>query len=293
MLLSMTGFGDARRQTGASSIAVEVRTVNNRFLKCSVRLPESCSAFEPQVEKLIRSSVARGTVHLTVRFERISDPGRYRLDSDVLVGFAEQARGASTLLGLPLTGLDALLSLPGVVVERSGQTENSAELWPTIEPAIAEALQKMDAFRRSEGAAMADELRANLDLIETELAAVAEQAPVVVREFRDRLHERVAELLKGTESTVSDADLIREVSLFADRSDINEEVTRLRSHLDQFRVFLDDSQSQGRKLDFLTQELFREVNTIGSKANNVPIAHRVVEMKAAVEKIREILQNIE
>lgn len=289
----MTGFGDARRQTGVSSISVEVRTVNNRFLKCSVRLPESCSTYEAEVEKLIRAAVARGTVHLTVRLDRISDTGRYSLDANVLAGFAEQVRAVSTQLGLPLTGLDPLLSLPGVITERESQSQDPTELWPIIQPGIVEALQKLDTFRRSEGSAMADELRANIGLIERELDAVAEQAPIVVREYRDRMQERVTELLRGAEATVSDADLIREVSMFADRSDINEEITRLRSHLDQFRAFLDDEQSQGRKLDFLTQELFREVNTIGSKANNVAIAHRVVEMKAAVEKIREILQNIE
>ncbi len=292
MLLSMTGFGDVRRQDGHRVIAVEVRTVNNRFLKCSIRLPDVYTAFESEIEKLIRASISRGTVNLTVRFERTAEAARYRIDDGALSDFVEQARAASASLELPLHSLDAFLSLPGVISERLG-AEDAADDWPIVEAAVTESLRILNTFRRSEGTAMADELRTNLDVIEAELDAIAEQAPVVVREFRDRLRERVAELLDGANATVSDTDLIREVSLYADRVDINEEITRLRSHLGQFRAFLDGEQSQGRKLDFLTQEMVREVNTIGSKANNVAIAHRVVEMKAAVEKIREILQNIE
>lgn len=293
MLLSMTGFGDVRRQDGRRNITVEARTVNNRFLKCSIRLPDIYTAFEAEIEKLVRATISRGTVNVTVRLERLSGAGRYWLDHEALAAFANQAKESADQLGLTLNSLDGLLALPGVVAERpEAEMEPEAD-WSLVEAAVTEALQILNSFRKSEGAAMADELRANLDLIEAEVDAVEEQAPTVVREFRDRLRERVAELIKDSDATLNDSDLIREVSLHADRVDINEEITRLRSHLGQFRSFLDDKQSQGRKLDFLTQELFREVNTIGSKANNVAIAHRVVEMKAAVEKIREILQNIE
>lgn len=293
MLLSMTGFGDVRRQDGRRSITVEARTVNNRFLKCSIRLPDVYTAFEADIEKLVRATISRGTVNVTVRLERLSGAGRYWLDHETLAAFANQAKESANQLGLTLNSLDGLLALPVVVAERPEAGMEPEADWSLVEAAVTEALHILNSFRRSEGAAMADELRANLNLIEAEVDAVAEQAPTVVREFRDRLRERVAELIKDADATLNDSDLIREVSLYADRVDINEEITRLRSHLGQFRAFLDDKQSQGRKLDFLTQELFREVNTIGSKANNVAIAHRVVEMKAAVEKIREILQNIE
>ena len=293
MLLSMTGFGDARRQDGQRNVAVEVRTVNNRFLKCSIRLPDAFAAFESEIEKLVRSTIARGTIHVTIRVERLSEVGRYHIDSTTLASYIEQTQAISTQHRLPLQCIDNYLALPGVIVERTVAGDDASGDWPLVESAVREALGKLDTFRRSEGAAMADDLRANLTVIETELDAVATAAPGVVREFRDRLLERVTELLSGSDASVTEDDLIREVSLFAERADINEEITRLRSHLGQFRAFLEDSQSQGRKLDFLTQELFREVNTIGSKANNVAIAHRGVEMKAAVEKIREILQNIE
>jgi uncharacterized protein (TIGR00255 family) len=292
VLLSMTGFGDVRRQDGRRNVSVEIRTVNNRFLKCSIRVPDVYAAFESEIEKLVRATISRGTVNVTIRIERHGDAGRFQLDAAVLAAYVEQANVAADRAGLTPAGFDAFLALPGVVTERC-ETDDADAGWPVVASAVDEALRILQTFRRSEGAAMADELRANLGIIETEVGAVAELAPGVVRDFRDRLRERVAELIGEADATVSDSDLIREVSLYADRVDINEELTRLRSHIGQFRGFLDDAQSQGRKLDFLTQELFREVNTIGSKANNVAIAHRVVEMKAAVEKIREILQNIE
>ena len=293
MLLSMTGFGDARRQGPARAVSVEARTVNNRFLKCSVRLPDVYGTFEGEIEKLVRAKIARGTVNVTVRIERLGEQSRYRIDQTLLAAYVEQAQAAAMTLGMQVHDLNALLTLPGVVTERVQDTFDPADDWPLVAEATTAAIASLDTFRRTEGAAMADELRANLQTIATELDGVAALAPAIIRDYRDRLHERVAELLRGTNASVGDSDLIREVSLFADRSDINEELTRLRSHLSQFESFIADEQSQGRKLEFLTQELGREVNTIGSKANNVAIAHRVVEMKAAVEKIREILANIE
>jgi uncharacterized protein (TIGR00255 family) len=140
---------------------------------------------------------------------------------------------------------------------------------------------------------MGDDVRINCRTIARELEKIAAIAPDVVRDYRDRLRDRMRDLLEGTGANIDDNDLIREVSIFAERCDVNEEITRLRSHLDQFELFMDEKTSQGRRLEFLCQEMFREVNTIGSKANNVAIAHAVVDMKAAIDKLREILQNVE
>ena len=140
---------------------------------------------------------------------------------------------------------------------------------------------------------MEQDLQQNLRIISTELEKIAARAPQIVRDFRDKLRDRVTELLRNGEATVEPNDLIREVSIYAERCDISEEILRLRSHLDQFQSFIRQSQSAGRKLDFLTQEMVREVNTIGSKANNAEVAHSVVEIKAAVERMREVLQNVE
>ena len=293
MLLSMTGFGAARHQEGPTSVAVEIRTVNNRYLKCSLRLPDSLSPHEANLERAIRTSIARGTVSVSVRVDEFQNGARYEINEPLVQGLADQAGRIAQELKLPRPGIEGLLALPGMIIERSTSENEAERLWPIVDATLREALEKLNAFRHSEGAAMAADLLANLAIIEREVDAVAETAPTIVVEYRDRLLERVRELIDKAGASVDNNDIIREVSLFADRCDINEEITRLRSHISQFRSFLEDQASQGRKLDFLTQELNREVNTIGSKANNVAIAHRVVDMKAAIEKIREILQNIE
>jgi uncharacterized protein (TIGR00255 family) len=185
------------------------------------------------------------------------------------------------------------LALPGVVVEGDSSRADPREAWPLIESTLRESLKKLREFRAAEGASMARDLQENLKVVRTQLDEIAAKAPEIVRDFRDKLHDRVKDLLGGSEASVQPADLIREVSIFAERCDIGEEILRLRSHIDQFQEFVREPQSQGRKLEFLTQEMVREANTIGSKANNVEVAHAVVEIKSAVERIREVVQNIE
>ena len=180
-----------------------------------------------------------------------------------------------------------------MLVEEDDESADTQADWSIIRGVLREAIEKLQVFRAADGRLMEQDLRDNCEIIAEQLDRIARIAPEVVRDHRDRLHEKVAELLVEAGVGVDSADLIREVSIFAERCDINEEITRLRSHLDQFQTFLTAETSQGRKLEFLSQEMFREVNTIGSKANNVAIAHMVVEMKAAVEKMREILQNVE
>ena len=165
--------------------------------------------------------------------------------------------------------------------------------WPAIEDVLTKALAKLQAMRQEEGKAMAQELLQLRDAIAQQLAAVRELAPNVVVTYRDRLLERVRSLLTELDVKIDRSDLIKEVSIFADRSDIAEELVRLASHLDQFQEIMNEAESTGRKLEFLTQEMFREANTIGSKAGEVEISRHVVEIKGTLEKIRELVQNIE
>jgi uncharacterized protein (TIGR00255 family) len=167
------------------------------------------------------------------------------------------------------------------------------EDWPLIRRTINEALERLAAMRAQEGRAMADDLRANCGQIASELAAVTKRAPLVVDAYRARLEDRLKRVLDEYQISLDPADLIKELSLFAERSDISEETVRLASHLDQVDGMLSSTESSGRKLEFLTQEMFRETNTIGSKANDLEIAKHVIEMKAAIERIREMIQNIE
>ena len=290
----MTGFGDGRSQNERLAAAVEVRAVNNRYLKITTKLPDNYAALEGEVEKIARESISRGTVMISVRIDRLGLDQRYLLNRKVLEDYWRQIHQVVELIPSAATpDFGSLLQLPGVIAEESRSGDGAETDWPAVREALRQALQKLHEFRVTEGRSMAQELRANVATIREQLDQVAGYAPQVVRDYRDRLLERVRELVQATDVYVGSSDLIREVSIYSERCDINEEITRLRSHLEQFDAFLNQSTSQGRKLEFLSQEMFREVNTIGSKANHVPIAHCVVEMKAAIEKMREILQNVE
>ncbi|HUG94091.1 MAG TPA: YicC/YloC family endoribonuclease [Planctomycetaceae bacterium] len=290
----MTGFGDARAQDERLTVAIEVRSVNNRYLKISTRCPDAYGALEGDIEKLVRQSISRGTITVTLRVERHGGEQQYVLNREVVQQYWRQLSQVSEAIHAPApASLANLLLLPGVVLERDGLLDDPHGEWPLIRGVLERALAKLGEFREIEGRSMESDLRTNSQIILERLDRVAVLAPQVVVAFRDRVLERVRELLQATDVGVSSADLIREVSIFSERCDINEEIMRLRSHLEQFATFLGEPVSQGRKLEFLSQEMFREVNTIGSKSNNVEISHAVVDMKAAVEKIREVLQNVE
>lgn len=294
MLLSMTGFGASKGQNERLNVAVEIRAVNNRYLKVNSRFPDAYAALEGEIERVVREHVARGTVTVALDVRPVAGASASQINVDVLTAYWNQVKDLSRQLtvGVP-ADMSSFLVLPGVVTD-SGRGELDAERdWPFLKTQLEAALAKFKEFRVREGRSMGDDLRLNGRVIAGSLDEIAKTASDVVKQYRDKLLERVRELLKGTSVVVSEPDLIREVSVYADRCDINEEITRLRCHLEQFEAFLSDKVSQGRKLDFLIQEMFREVNTIGSKANNVTLARHVVEMKSAVEKIREVLQNVE
>ncbi len=294
MLLSMTGFGEARRETDAINVTVEVRAVNNRYLKVMTRSPDAYAAYESEIEKVVRTRVARGTVNVTIRASLVGKAAATQINADALSAYWEQFQALSGKLGVAMPeDCSVLLSLPDALSEGTDKTQSLREHWPVVAEVISEAVENLNKFRLTEGESMATDLQTQCGVLSTELAGIGDKAPAVVSEYRDRLLERVREMISGANATIEENDLIREVSVFAERCDINEEIKRLESHLGQFDAFLNESTSQGRKLEFLIQEMFRETNTIGSKANNVEIAHSVVEMKSAIEKMKEMVQNIE
>lgn len=293
MLLSMTGHGDASGQNDRLSVTAEVRSVNNRHLKVTVRCPDAFLALEANIDRLVRSVISRGTLTIHLHIRALNATGETRINPEVARQYFEQLQSLSGSLGLPApSDLTACLALPGVVEEHRGHVLEESD-WPLLEEVLASALENLQQFRRQEGAAMAAELRSLCSEIQTHSEQIARRAPQVVAEYRERMKLRLNEILASQNMRLEDHDLIREVSLFADRCDITEELARLRSHLQQYLAQLDSGGSTGRKLEFLGQELFREINTTGSKANDVEIAHRVVEMKAAIEKMREIILNVE
>ncbi len=296
MLLSMTGYGEASYQSEALSLAIELRALNNRYLKVSLRAPEPYNLLESEFEKVVRKTIRRGTLQIHLRCERQYAPQDFRINAVALRSYVDQLRDACDGLGLREQGeilLSQALALPGVVPEPGTSSLNLDEEWPLMERVLEQALGKLQTMRQEEGRAMAQELLSLRDHIAGQLASIREKAPQVAALFRDRLLERVRGLLNDVDVQIDQSDLIKEVSIFAERSDIAEEVVRLASHLDQFQVIVNEPESAGRKLEFLTQEMFREANTIGSKASDVAISRHVVEIKGALEKIRELIQNVE
>jgi len=290
VLLSMTGFGNSSHQTEGVYVSSEIKSVNNRYLKLSVRMPDSVARFEADIEKFVRSRVTRGSVQLSIRVRFLSGQSEYRIDEELLRGFQNQL---SKIAGLGSATLGELLQLPGVVAQSELPDDVMNSIWPAVEGSLNESLDHFDDFRRREGESMRQDLEHQCEVIEIAVQEVAALAPQVVSEYRDKILDRVRRLIGDTSVHIAENDVIREVALFADRCDVNEEITRLRSHTEQFRRLLNGDQSQGRKLEFIGQEMFREINTIGSKANQVTIALSVVEMKAAIERMREVLQNVE
>ena len=295
MLLSMTGFGEARCQRDGLATSVEVRTINSRFLKLSVRAGEGYGSLEPKIETIVRKTIRRGTIQVNVRVDRAKSSDDYKINGDVLRTYLGQLREITDGKTTEGNGvqLEALLMLPGVVDEETKAACDADADWPLIRPALEEALQNLAKMRAEEGSAMAADLLVNCKTAATSLDAIQQRAPLVIEDHAKRLRERLNKTLAELEVVVEPADLIREVGIFADRGDISEEVVRLRSHIEQFEANMESTEASGRKLEFLTQEMFRETNTIGSKANDLEIARSVIEIKTAIERIREMIQNIE
>jgi uncharacterized protein (TIGR00255 family) len=296
VLCSMTGYGEASYQSDALQLSIELRAVNNRYLKVSLRAGEPYNLLEPEFEKVVRRSVKRGTIQVHLRCQRRLSPQDFQINAVALQSYVRQLRELSGSLGLNDQGqglLSQVLALPGVVPEPATASFQLDEEWPILEKILVQALGRLQTMRQEEGRAMAQELLQMRDHIARQLEQIREQVPRVAVLYRDRLLERVRGLLGELDVQIDRSDLIKEVAIFAERSDIAEEVVRLASHLDQFQEIISEPESAGRKLEFLTQEMFRETNTIGSKASDVGISRHVVEIKGTLEKVRELIQNIE
>lgn len=294
MPLSMTGFGEAHCQRDGLAVSVEVRTINSRYFKLSVRTSEGYGSLEPQIEATLRKRVRRGTIQVSIRVDRTKSAQDYCINKDVLNSYRQQMEAMHREWQLPTpVSLENLLLLPGVVDEGTAANSTAADDWPAIRDTLEAAVENMDRMRLEEGRAMAADLLTNSRTAAASLGEIERRAPLVVAAYRTRLEERLRKTLAEIQVLVDPADVLKEVGLFSERSDISEEIVRLRSHLEQFEGMLDGPESSGRKLEFLTQEMFREANTIGSKANDVEISRQVIEIKAAVERIREMIQNIE
>lgn len=296
MIRSMTGFGAATREVGGRRFTVEVRSVNGRYFKVQVRLSDELSGLEADIESRLARRLSRGSVTVTVKFSDRSAEAAADVNVAAVARYVEQLRaipGAGDVDG-PIT-IDAatLLTLPGALAEPAGG-ELLDDARPVVLELLDEATGTMIAMREREGADLREDLAGHVDGIDANLGAVAERAPIVVELFQERLKQRMDALLKESGAAARDEDLLREVAVFAERSDIAEEVARLTGHLAQFRELLagDGSKPVGRTMDFLAQEMLREANTIGSKCLDPEVSRHIVDVKGAIDRIKEQVQNV-
>ena len=292
MIHSMTGYGRVVKTLNGREITVEMRSVNNRFLDCSVKMPRAFSYAEDAVKQKIKEQVSRGKVDVFISVNALEGENvKISLNRPVLEGYLAALRTiASDYEVRDDISVTALSRYPDVFVVEKPEEDEKQNI-ADIVSVTQEAIENYNAMRATEGAALAANLRAHAAVILRYVEKVEERSPVTVAEYRTRLENKLREVLEST--TIDESRIVTEAAIFADKVAVDEETVRLRSHLSQMESLLSGGGAIGRKLDFLLQEMNREANTIGSKGNDLEQARNVVEIKAELEKIREQIQNIE
>jgi uncharacterized protein (TIGR00255 family) len=293
MIISMTGFGDAHADRDGTHYAVEIRSLNNRYFKPIIKLPESVSGLEPELESMLREKLGRGSITYILKMRSDSAEAAYHINTQALKSYLEQLQSVKGIDRLVQIDLASLVQLPGVCQEPRDDTDEMERRGPIVRELTAKAIVKLNAMRTREGEQLFNELMRHVGVIAANLAEIAKRAPSVIEDYHRRLSLRVGQLLSKAELKVNEPDLIKEVAVFAERADIAEEIQRLTSHLGAFEQACREGEHAGRKLDFITQEMLREANTIASKANDAQIARHIVEIKGAIDRLKEQVQNVE
>jgi uncharacterized protein (TIGR00255 family) len=295
MIRSMTGFGEAEASTAAGRLRVELRSVNHRYLNVNSRLPASLARFEPELREWLRGSFTRGHVNCTVRIDAEGEaaPAGLRIDEDRVLAYLALFRQLGERFGVPGTPDLALLSRYSDILKRQDEDEVEPVSSVELRSVVQEAARQAARMRQDEGRRLLADLQERLDSIAGALTTIAQQAPERLHAERDRLREAVRDLSEGI--AVDEGRLAQEIAYLAERLDVNEELVRFRSHMELFREMLDSSAAEavGKRLSFLVQEMHREANTIGSKANDAVISHRVIAIKEEIERLREQVENVE
>ena len=291
-LLSMTGYGSAKGSVEGQEITVELKSVNNRYLDCSVRLPRNFLFAEDPVKQAVSAGVSRGKVDVFVSAQASQDSGTVvSVNEELARGYRDAVARIAETLGLE-SGLNAfsLARFPDVLtVERCELDKDKAAA--ALSDITAKAVEEFNAMREREGERLRQDMLGKLETIEGLVSVVEERSPQTVKEYRERLEARLRDIL--ADRSLDEQRVITEAAIFADRTAVDEETVRLRSHIAQFRTMLEEGSPIGRKMDFLVQEFNRESNTIGSKCSDASLAKVVVDLKSEIEKIREQLQNVE
>ncbi len=295
MIRSMTGFGVGTTEVGGRQYSVEVRSVNNKFFKATVRVPEELAPLESELEVALSRRVVRGSVTMTVRLSLSASDAAGEVNVEAARAFITRMASAMPpeFASRFTVDLATLLTVPGVIGLSPDRAAESAR--PVLHKLLEEACDRMLVMRAREGEALQALLKSFGATVRERLELVRARSPEVVRQYQDRLRQRINTLMAEIGATVRDEDLLREVAMFAERSDIAEEIARLSGHMDQFDAILDPANAEpaGRVLDFLSQEMLREANTIASKSADGEIARRIVEIKTAIDRIKEQSANAE
>ena len=292
MIKSMTGYGKGDAVSQQGSFMVEIRSVNHRYGEVSVRMPRAFFSQENEIKRLVSAVLKRGKIEVTVQWEEASGINSIpQVNRELAAGYCETFRQLSGELGLPGEVPLALILAQKGVLRDSGTAIDEVELLPQLTEAVRSTVAAIDSMRTREGEALASDLLARRSEVAEWVEQIRLRTPLMVTEYQQKLALRLEQLLGDVE--LDPARLAQEVALLADRCDITEELVRLNSHFAQFDEALRMTEPVGRKLDFLMQEMNREVNTIGSKANDAVIASLVIQVKAEMEKMREQVQNVE
>lgn len=290
---SMTGYGSGSAGSEGTTVSVEMKTVNNRFLDVHLRMPSSLQAFESALKKQVSASLTRGRVDVSIQMERTSKV-TYEVNKELVAGYLASFReiGEEFSLGGE-ADIATIAKLPGVLTAKEPAADDMLER--ILSKAVGNAIERLQEMRANEGASLYEELALRLDNIERHLGPIESESGNVSEEYFKKLSKRIGELLEKAEARteIDEGRLAQEVAYLADRSDISEEITRLRAHISHFRTIMDEENEVGKRLDFLTQELNREANTITSKTSNLIVKENALAIKSEIEKIREQVQNIE
>lgn len=294
MITSMTGFGQASRSFAGYKVFIEVKSVNHRYAEVSIRMPKDWTGYEDSLKKTVLQSVKRGRVDVYLSVEReAAAPKAISIDWSLVDGYMDAAEQMKVRYGYTeRLSLADLLQLPDLIQHKEERSELGEQVEKELCGCLEEAVSGLTSMRLQEGSFLSQDIKERLEALIRNHAELLRFAPLVVKEYAGKLNSRIQELLQD-QTPVDEQRLAAEIAIFADRSNIDEELTRLQSHFDQFKQLLQSGEPVGRKLDFLIQEMNREVNTIGSKANYSELSSKVIDMKAELEKMREQIQNIE
>lgn len=292
MIRSMTGFGRAQQQRNGMDITVEIRSVNHRYFECATRVPRAYGFLDERLKACVKNAISRGKVDIAVYLDVIDAPGTaVSVHHSLVEAYLQAAAELENRYGLrnDMT-VRTVMGYDGVAVVQR-ETEDEEAVWADVQAVACEALARFVEMREREGARLRADVLARRDTLLSAVEFVEARSPQLVREYMDKLTARMQTLLDGV--AVDESRLLTEAGLIADKLAVDEETVRLRSHLDQLNQLADADEPVGRKLDFLVQEINREVNTIGSKVQDLAVTRRIVDMKSEIEKIREQIQNIE